>query len=30
MAQNTIVGDLTSLGLTKNEAKAYHTLVKLG
>ncbi len=30
MAQNTIVGDLTSLGLTKNEAKAYHSLVKLG
>ncbi|MFX1559942.1 MAG: TrmB family transcriptional regulator, partial [Promethearchaeota archaeon] len=30
MAQNTIVGDLTSLGLTKNEAKAYHSLVRLG
>ena len=30
MAQDTIVGDLTSLGLTKNEAKAYHSLVKLG
>ncbi|MCK4567200.1 MAG: TrmB family transcriptional regulator [Candidatus Thorarchaeota archaeon] len=30
MAQDTIVGNLTSLGLTKNEAKAYHTLVKLG
>jgi sugar-specific transcriptional regulator TrmB len=30
MAQDTIVGNLTTLGLTKNEAKAYHTLVKLG
>jgi len=30
MAQDTIVGDLTSLGLTKNEARAYHSLVKLG
>ncbi|MGD9396882.1 MAG: helix-turn-helix domain-containing protein [Candidatus Thorarchaeota archaeon] len=30
MAQDTIVGDLTSLGLTKNEAKAYHSLVRLG
>ncbi|MFW9844631.1 MAG: TrmB family transcriptional regulator [Candidatus Thorarchaeota archaeon] len=30
MAQDTIVGNLTSLGLTKNEAKAYHSLVKLG
>ena len=30
MAQDTIVGDLTSLGLTKNEAKAYHSLVKQG
>ncbi len=30
MAQDTIVGDLTSLGLTKNEARAYYTLVKLG
>ena len=30
MAQDTIVGDLTSLGLTKNEAKAYLSLVKLG
>jgi sugar-specific transcriptional regulator TrmB len=26
----TIVDDLTSLGLTKNEAKAYHALVKMG
>ena len=30
MTQDTIVGDLTSLGLTKNEAKAYHSLVRLG
>ncbi len=30
MTQDTIVGDLTSLGLTKNEAKAYHSLVKQG
>lgn len=30
MAQDTIVGNLTSLGLTKNEAKAYHSLVRLG
>jgi sugar-specific transcriptional regulator TrmB len=30
MAQDTIVGNLTSLGLTKNEAKAYHALVRLG
>jgi sugar-specific transcriptional regulator TrmB len=30
LAQNTIVDDLTSIGLTKNEAKAYHSLVKLG
>ena len=30
LAQSTIVDDLTSIGLTKNEAKAYHTLVKLG
>ncbi|MFW9962784.1 MAG: TrmB family transcriptional regulator [Candidatus Sifarchaeia archaeon] len=30
MTQNTIVGDLTSLGLTRNEAKAYHSLVRLG
>ena len=30
MAQDTIVGDLTALGLTKNEAKAYHSLVRLG
>jgi sugar-specific transcriptional regulator TrmB len=30
MTQDTIVEDLTSLGLTKNEAKAYHSLVKLG
>ncbi|MFX1578606.1 MAG: TrmB family transcriptional regulator [Promethearchaeota archaeon] len=30
MSQDTIVGDLTSLGLTKNEAKAYHSLVRLG
>lgn len=30
MAQDTVVGNLTSLGLTKNEAKAYLTLVKLG
>ena len=30
MAQDTIVGDLTSLGLTRNEAKAYHSLVRLG
>lgn len=30
MTQDTIVGNLTSLGLTKNEAKAYHSLVKLG
>lgn len=30
MAQRTIVDDLTSIGLTKNEAKAYHSLVKLG
>jgi sugar-specific transcriptional regulator TrmB len=30
MAQSTIVGNLTSLGLTKNEAKAYHSLVRLG
>jgi sugar-specific transcriptional regulator TrmB len=30
MAQDTIVGDLTSLGLTKNEARAYHSLVRLG
>lgn len=30
MVQETIVDDLTSLGLTKNEAKAYHALVKIG
>lgn len=30
MVQDTIVNDLTSLGLTKNEAKAYHALVKIG
>ncbi|MFW9793982.1 MAG: TrmB family transcriptional regulator [Candidatus Thorarchaeota archaeon] len=30
MVQDTIVDDLTSLGLTKNEAKAYHALVKMG
>ena len=30
MTQDTIIGDLTSLGLTRNEAKAYHSLVKLG
>ncbi len=30
MVQDTIVGDLTSLGLTKNEAKAYQSLVKRG
>jgi sugar-specific transcriptional regulator TrmB len=30
LAQNTIVDDLTSIGLTKNEAKAYHSLVKIG
>jgi sugar-specific transcriptional regulator TrmB len=30
MAQDTIVGNLTRLGLTKNEAKAYHSLVRLG
>lgn len=30
MVQETIVDDLTSLGLTKNEAKAYHALVKTG
>jgi HTH-type transcriptional regulator, sugar sensing transcriptional regulator len=30
MAQDTIVGNLTSLGLTKNEAKAYYSLVKMG
>jgi len=30
LVQDTIVDDLTSLGLTKNEAKAYHALVKTG
>ncbi len=30
MVLDTIVNDLTSLGLTKNEAKAYHALVKIG
>ncbi|MFW9892059.1 MAG: TrmB family transcriptional regulator [Candidatus Thorarchaeota archaeon] len=30
LVQETIVDDLTSLGLTKNEAKAYHALVKSG
>ncbi|MFW9767337.1 MAG: TrmB family transcriptional regulator [Candidatus Thorarchaeota archaeon] len=30
VVQDTIVNDLTSLGLTKNEAKAYHALVKIG
>ncbi|MHA1943015.1 MAG: TrmB family transcriptional regulator [Candidatus Thorarchaeota archaeon] len=30
LVQDTIVNDLTSLGLTKNEAKAYHALVKIG
>jgi sugar-specific transcriptional regulator TrmB len=30
LVQDTIVKDLTSLGLTKNEAKAYHALVKIG
>ena len=30
MAQDTIVANLTSLGLTKNEAKAYHSLVRIG
>ncbi|MGY5873868.1 MAG: helix-turn-helix domain-containing protein [Candidatus Thorarchaeota archaeon] len=30
MVQDTIVDDLASLGLTKNEAKAYHALVKTG
>jgi len=30
MKQNTIVGDLTNLGLNKNEAKAYQSLVRLG
>jgi len=30
LTQSTIVDDLTSIGLTKNEAKAYHSLVKLG
>jgi sugar-specific transcriptional regulator TrmB len=30
LAQSTIVEDLTNIGLTKNEAKAYHSLVKNG
>jgi len=30
LVQDTIVDDLASLGLTKNEAKAYHALVKTG
>ena len=30
MAQDTIVANLTRLGLTKNEAKAYHSLVRIG
>jgi sugar-specific transcriptional regulator TrmB len=30
MKQNTIVGDLISLGLNKNEARAYQSLVRLG
>ncbi len=30
LTQSSIVDDLTRIGLTKNEAKAYHTLVKLG
>ncbi len=30
MAQDTIIEDLTRLGLTKNEARAFRSLVKLG